>query len=732
MITLRRLLAAALAFASVHFASAETIAVSVDAAINDGTMSPWFRPSAFATWSGPVAINDLIADSNGHTLGMVRLSVENELGDSADQADLLTKLNGSTISARIQGVLNAGGTVVLTIAKMPKWLSSSSDITPLNGGYLRYQTMPPAAGSYPAWSGAVQTIVNFFTNTKGFTGIRYEFWNEPDSTDFWGGTEAQFYQTYDAFVSGAIAASAGALVGGPTAVSPRAVWPGTSTLILDAFLSHCSSTSTRLSFVSCHTFTGSPTFNFYLFEEVAAKLAVYGYSSLPLYIDEHTGMDPILSDPSWPSAPSALNRHADSEMAAGFALSFMKYMELLGQPGFQGESLDNHDHPSNSAFPANQFSSRRTNVLYAAGIRKAGYWGYLLPAYMSESLVKVTGITESNSANEYFPHFHAKASKTGDKFYLLLWNYVGMPFLDGLSVTADKGYADADLARWGGTTALRNYFSGAVAVSTLTSDPQEQADLGVAKAHYDRQRTLVTENHSVTLSLANFATNTGTEYKLTRYEIDSDSTNSYYHYIAAGGDAQLSAATAAATANQSLEVVDSRQFAALSSLGSIACKPYMATLLVLERNVAPAAPQVKDPSSYTITAGSLNSGNLSSLAVNDNNYLVVNSTTGLGTKRAKLEFNYTGFSTPTQISVKVAAKVSSARPGYLHLWNYTTSAFEQIAAPSLTTTETTTTVTLTSNVAKYVSAGNLKLQLEVVGSPSFNASIDEAEVTVTP
>ena len=598
MTILKRIFQAGWALAASNILVAETISVTVDAAQNDGTMSSWWKPSAFATWSGGQAINDLVNDANGKSLGMVRLAVEQELSSSTSLSSYVANLNNSDLAARIQNVKDHGGIVVLTIARMPAWLSSGSNTSSAGGsGWTIYNTMPPA--SQTGWAAVVQATVNFFNVTKGFRDIMYyECWNEPDSDGFWRGTETQFEQMYASFASGALAGDpsypSSVRVGGPTAVGPQAYWQGTTTQIVSSFLSYCQTNHVRLDFVSFHFLNSpSPIETFYRMREAIHDMDTFGFGSLPVMIDEHTAQDWVFNDPSWPTPKPAGGRHADTEVGAAFALSFLKYVDLLGQPGWQGESLDNHDHPSNSAFPADQFSSRRTNVLYAQGIRKAGYWAYLLPTRMSENKVKVTSITESNSANEYFPHFHAVATKTGDTLYLLLWNYVGVPFRDAASVLTDRGYSEAQIYAFGASNAqlsqLRNYWEDTTnTVAAPTSVAQERTDLAVAKTHYQRQKALVNENHTVALNLANFTTNSGTNYQLTRYEIDSDSSNSYAHYLAAGGDGALAAATAAASAHQNLEIVDRRQFTSLTSLGTLAFKPYMATLLVLERNVAAA------------------------------------------------------------------------------------------------------------------------------------------------
>jgi FtsP/CotA-like multicopper oxidase with cupredoxin domain len=90
------------------------------------------------------------------------------------------------------------------------------------------------------------------------------------------------------------------------------------------------------------------------------------------------------------------------------------------------------------------------------------------------------------------------------------------------------------------------------------------------------------------------------------------------------------------------------------------------------------------PTSTKITAGTLNSGTVTNLAVNDANYYRVSSTTtgtrttdwygqlsGIPAGAANLKVTYKGNNTP-----------APARSQTLHIWNWTTSAWVQIAGPT--------------------------------------------------
>jgi len=84
----------------------------------------------------------------------------------------------------------------------------------------------------------------------------WEIWNEPDYAGFWNGTSSSeatsakmtdYYMLYDAAVSAITSVIPSAIVGGPAT---------TGTGPITAFLQHCKSAGTRVSFVSSHDYPG--------------------------------------------------------------------------------------------------------------------------------------------------------------------------------------------------------------------------------------------------------------------------------------------------------------------------------------------------------------------------------------------------------------------------------------------------------------------------------------------
>lgn len=120
--------------------------------------------------------------------------------------------------------------------------------------------------------------------------------------------------------------------------------------------------------------------------------------------------------------------------------------------------------------------------------------------------------------------------------------------------------------------ALKSLLDGETPANRLRVDAETQRALGEARRYYQRQGQLVSEEHDVSLRIANFPSNAG--YQLTRYLIDATHSNSYYYYVKMGLEA--------AKQHQMLETVDSRRIQDLSEIGKIHLAPYSVTLLTLE------------------------------------------------------------------------------------------------------------------------------------------------------
>ncbi|MFL5306977.1 MAG: GH39 family glycosyl hydrolase [Polyangia bacterium] len=75
----------------------------------------------------------------------------------------------------------------------------------------------------------------------------WEIWNEPDYSGFWNSTMATYYTLYDTAVAAITSVIPNALVGGPATTQEGPI---------GAFLQHCKSAGTRVTFASSHKYPG--------------------------------------------------------------------------------------------------------------------------------------------------------------------------------------------------------------------------------------------------------------------------------------------------------------------------------------------------------------------------------------------------------------------------------------------------------------------------------------------
>lgn len=563
-------------------ARAEDIQVAVHLDRPAAPLSSWWQPSVFASWALK-GVPDLIQEARA-PLGLVRLSVERELGESRDLDDLVKRLRQSPVNEPLRQATAAGATVVLTLAKTPWWVSDYLEVNPRgkpidtpDGDWRTFQTRPPGRDRREAWRQAVRAVVHHFNVELKQDRVWFEFWNEPDSANFWSGTGTQFLEMYADFARAAREADPRAKVGGPTPMVTFGKFQRSGERIMPAFLAYCRDHRLPLDFVSYHDLGNStPRGVRSRGLPVIAALRDHGFGDLPLVIDEHVGHDEdILPSPSWPSPPSPNGRHAEAEMGAGYALTFLYYADRLQHPGFQSESLDTHERTEE--FFAGTFSSRRTN-LDLHGIRKPGYWAYLLPGWMAPNQVPVE-ISPSADPDLALPHFFALASQDKKRVTILLWNYVCQPAADALEAFYAEALDGAENPRFfekiGGRANLAKLLAGRGEPPPALKEPRFANAVAKARRHYQRQRELVTEHHRVTLSFTGAPRGASGPWKLTRYLIDATHSNSYYHYRKSG--------LQAAIAHQGLEAVDSRMIRQPAEIGPIEISPYSVTLLVLER-----------------------------------------------------------------------------------------------------------------------------------------------------
>lgn len=112
-----------------------------------------------------------------------------------------------------------------------------------------------------------------------YTGrIWVEVWNEPDIEQFWGLSDEEFFQLYEAVARAIAEANTGVKVGGPGIAF--------NLTFLEKFLGYVSSREVPLDFVSWHIYTTKPEDVAQRAKAVKRLMERYGYGDLPSVLTE--------------------------------------------------------------------------------------------------------------------------------------------------------------------------------------------------------------------------------------------------------------------------------------------------------------------------------------------------------------------------------------------------------------------------------------------------------------
>jgi hypothetical protein len=144
----------------------------------------------------------------------------------------------------------------------------------------------------------------------------------------------------------------------------------------------------------------------------------------------------------------------------------------------------------------------------------------------------------------------------------------------------------------------------------------------------------------------------------------------------------------------------------------------VATIAVTVSNAVVVATQTLFPATYTVSAGSQAAGNVASLNSDNNNYLAIRSVWSGLSGVSRTDFEFSTVQTSSRLEFTVIAKSSSTSTALrLYAFNYSTNAWVQIHSSTISTSETTRAVTISSNAASYrSSAGRARLRAESVRS----------------
>jgi hypothetical protein len=157
------------------------------------------------------------------------------------------------------GIYKAAGSYNFTNLDTYLTAITSAGMRPL----MELDFMPTALGSdssnptrsppkdYTAWKNFITAVAQHCVDKYGASDVAnwyWEVWNEPDYSGFWVGTDMNAYYTlYDNTVAALTSVIPNILVGGPASTGPDKI---------KAFLQHCKSAGTRVTFASSHVYPG--------------------------------------------------------------------------------------------------------------------------------------------------------------------------------------------------------------------------------------------------------------------------------------------------------------------------------------------------------------------------------------------------------------------------------------------------------------------------------------------
>lgn len=187
--------------------------------------------------------------------------------------------------------------LIMPILKMPPWLSSSNDATPIPGAgdpsWRMYHAFPPA--NYALWTELLDSVVQKMSVQWGLD-IDYEIWNEPDNF-YWQGTPQQYFDFFHRSYTAIKTAHPNVRVGGPVVSQFTSIFgsiPPLGTLnqaqlnqtIIANLIDSCVGWGTPLDFISWHKFdlvshSIPQEMNF-----LRQKLISSGHGLVPLIVSE--------------------------------------------------------------------------------------------------------------------------------------------------------------------------------------------------------------------------------------------------------------------------------------------------------------------------------------------------------------------------------------------------------------------------------------------------------------
>lgn len=473
---------------------------SVKAPVNNN-----FGLSTFSVPKTLAAFNDLL--NNGIKQKVMRINViESVLNNATNLNQCLSLLDAA--EPNIQALSARCDKLIFIIEKMPLWLSSSTDGTPVTGvgGYYVFNTKPPA--NWNTWQTAIDSVTSRIINKMGIANAIFEIWNEPD-VGTWSGSMADYFKLWKTTYNGIKSASSTAKIGGPTTNN----WP--NNIYWEPPLGYVPNNVADSSLIgmlldSTAAWNMVPDFiSFHLF-----NLMYQSYSNAADYIKQKCALlsvpVPSIIVSEW-NAPSNVR---DKPLATSW---MVKSQIELSNTSISGNSIAAWQDFNQSSI---EFHNDYGLLTYGA-IHKPAYYSVLLAGKLDGNTCKTI------SSNK----LEAVASVSNDSLTILISNYCPLPFAEAVDHTLYEGkFTINDLHNAGyinlSTSNFLKLDSIYRSLIILPGSNPLQLAINNSISVYQHYSSIFTTTRSINLSLNGYNGSYVTKY----YLIDSTRNNMQYKY----------------------------------------------------------------------------------------------------------------------------------------------------------------------------------------------------------
>lgn len=327
--------------------------------------------------------------------GLIQVDLGEEVfAKSVSADDALVR--AETVAAFLERVQAHGGRSMISISKIPPWLSSNPDRSAVDKG----EGTSVASASPPAdsrqWAGFVQDVARTFS---GLDQLSFSIGWEPD-TRVWQGTEAEFFDFYDTTARALSQVFPSARIGGPGVSDLGPHWRNPDGQpMLASFLKHVSSSGAPLDFVNVHAFSTSPWASWQMYRSQVSALAVSaGLSSdIPIFVGE------------WSDRPDPFSPLREEPYIAAYLISNLIGMAEAGIADHSYTSLSEQQIDERTEFSGGLGLFTRSLLIRPAGI------AFMMVGRVGDQRLPVT--VKDGSV-------FALAGKRGSTTTLLIANYV--------------------------------------------------------------------------------------------------------------------------------------------------------------------------------------------------------------------------------------------------------------------------------------------------------------------